>query len=569
MLRKTSLWLISLCYLFIVQPVNALEVEVSVDRNPVIVNESFNLTITANDDLPRWAFNSRALLQDFVVGSTSIDSSSMTSQGVTERTTRWTVRLTAREPGTYTIPSFDIEGTRTTPLEVEVIEAQRDNDGENRPFFIEAKVDKEAPYVQQQVRYTVDLYIHAEIPLESGSIAPPLADNAEIEQITQNRERQEIINGQRYQVVTQVYSITPQRSGPLEIQGAQFEGLYRQLNPRSFSGFARPEQVSLMTPTQTLNVKPAPADFSDTWFVSEQVAIERSISPASGLVAQGEPIIETVKITAEGVRPEQIPELNLTTPGGIRSYPERPQKEVFARGDTRIGQVVYTTVYIPGTDGSFTLPELRLPWFNPTRERVEVARAAPVTFTITPADNSQTMVRNEPQIEEDDSTAIATNAANSTEQSSASTPSLSSTTVNGVPVPWFLGLIALWLLTMGSGFIYIRHLRTRKEQKPATVPEAARASLNSLKQACMANNASEILIQIVAWQRARSPEQGTLGKFKDAFNKDTALMKELSYVESALYSAEKQPYQRGKEFWKAFSKRHKKTHHEKPQSLYP
>lgn len=546
-----------------------LNVEVSVDRNPVIVNESFNLTVTADEDLPRWAFSSRPLMQEFVVGATSIDTSSVTSQGVTKRTTRWTVRLTARSPGNYTIPSFDVEGFQTQSLEIEVIEAQRSQNGENRPFFIEAEVSHENPYVQQQVQYTVDLFIHTDIPLENGTIAPPLANHAEVEQVTQNRERQEIINGQRYQVITQVYAITPQRSGSIEIQGAQFEGIYRQSNSRGFSGFARPEQVSLMTPNRTITVRPIPSGFNGPWFISEQVAIERSISPASGMVAVGEPVTETITVTAAGVRPEQIPELNIEAPDGMRVYSETPQQEVFARRDSRIGQVTYNTVYIPTAEGQYELPEVSLNWFNPTREQSNTVLAEPVQLTITPAlnTNSSSSPITEPEI----SSAIEAENTQNTE----------TTLTNGAPTEVLpqndrikvshiiIGvLVSLWLLTLALLAYVLKRRKHSTEQNTAQhyVPTHARDALNALKRACNANDGAAIMTNLKAWQAARGAGIGSVGSL---FANHSTFLAELDALETCLYSKDKPDYKRGKDFWKAFSGAHKRTHQQDPLKLYP
>ncbi|RTE86893.1 MULTISPECIES: BatD family protein [Gammaproteobacteria] len=549
-----------------------LEIDVSVDRNPVIVNESFNLTVTADEDLPRWAFSSRPLMRDFVVGATSIDTSSVTSQGVTRRTTRWTVRLTAREPGRYTIPSFDIEGAQTQPIEIEVIEVQRNQNGENRPFFIEGTVSEASPYVQQQVTYTVDLFIHSDIPLENGTIAPPLADNANVEQITQNRERQEIINGQRYQVITQVYAITPQRSGSVEVQGVQFEGIYRQPNSRGFSGFSRPEQVSLMTPNVELNVQPIPQQYQGQWFVSEQVVIERQISPASGMVAVGEPITETVTITAEGVRPEQIPELDISSPDGLRVYPETPQQEVFARRDTRIGQVTYTTVYIPSREGQFELPQINIPWFNPSADQSRQASTAAVQLTITPSasepERISPVAETETEAEQPLDTAtqpqVDTGIASIHEQGGART---SNSYLYGALAVLFI----IWLVTL---ILLIRAKRGASRKASSDVqntyiPNRARQPLNNLKQACNSNEPVLIMENFRAWMNARKNDQDNGKGIRAELEQHQDFKQELAALEAALYGKEKSTYTRGKAFWKTFSGAHKKAHQTDALKLYP
>ena len=47
-------------------------VEATIDKNPVMVDEAIQLTVTAQGDPAREAFDSSPLLKDFVVGRTSV-----------------------------------------------------------------------------------------------------------------------------------------------------------------------------------------------------------------------------------------------------------------------------------------------------------------------------------------------------------------------------------------------------------------------------------------------------------------------------------------------------------------
>src|SRR5690554_1446568 len=363
--------LICLLYVISLPTFAALEVKVSVDRNPVIMYESFNLIITANEDLPNWAFDSSPLLKDFVVGPTSSEKSQSIIQGVSTQVTRWRVRLTAQSPGRFIIPSFTIQGYTTSSLEVEVINATTSASGEQRPYFIQAQLSNEQPYVRQQLVYKIELYLQSNTALDSGTIQPPEAENTDINMLTQNRERQEIINGQRYRVITQEYALTPQRSGPLHIKGAVFNGVSR--SNRGRMGFGRPEQVTLLTPDIQLEVKPKPGNFPGNWFISEEVAIEDTWDTERTTFPVGEPITRTITLTAAGVAAESLPELPLNWPASLRVYPERPQLTNAIKDGLHLAQARYSIVIIPSQSGTVTLPEVKLPWFNSRTESIEYA----------------------------------------------------------------------------------------------------------------------------------------------------------------------------------------------------
>ena len=94
----------------------SIEVSASVDKNPVMVNESFILSVVANGEVNRDAFDSSFLMKDFVVGRTSISSQTKMINFDTTRTTTWSTVLIPRNKGRFTIPAFNIDGSITKPL---------------------------------------------------------------------------------------------------------------------------------------------------------------------------------------------------------------------------------------------------------------------------------------------------------------------------------------------------------------------------------------------------------------------------------------------------------------------
>jgi hypothetical protein len=71
----------------------SIEVSASVDKNPVMVDESFILSVIANGEVDKGAFDSSFLMKDFVVGRTSISSQTKMINFDTTRTTTWSTVL--------------------------------------------------------------------------------------------------------------------------------------------------------------------------------------------------------------------------------------------------------------------------------------------------------------------------------------------------------------------------------------------------------------------------------------------------------------------------------------------
>ena len=91
-------------------------VTATIDKNPVMLDEAIVLTVVAEGDAERDAFDSSVLLGDFVVGRTSVGSQTSIVNFSTRQTTTWSTTLFPRSVGDFTIPAFTIEGNPVRPL---------------------------------------------------------------------------------------------------------------------------------------------------------------------------------------------------------------------------------------------------------------------------------------------------------------------------------------------------------------------------------------------------------------------------------------------------------------------
>ncbi|MDG1751054.1 MAG: BatD family protein, partial [Thalassotalea sp.] len=191
-------------------------VTATVDKNPVVVTESFVLTVTADDDINTNALDTSPLMQDFIVGRTSVSSQTSMVNFKTTRTTTWSTVLIAREAGVITIPALSVDSAVTKPIKLNVLAASDPQANKQQDLFIITDISAKEVYVQQQLTLTVKLHFAAE--LKRGSLTEPSLTGANITQIGKDKEADSIINGRRYRVIERTYAISPQQSGSFTLK---------------------------------------------------------------------------------------------------------------------------------------------------------------------------------------------------------------------------------------------------------------------------------------------------------------------------------------------------------------
>ncbi|WP_232367593.1 BatD family protein [Alteromonas pelagimontana] len=431
-------------------------VEATIDKNPVMVDEAIRLTVRAEGDADRDAFDSSPLLKDFVVGRTSVSSQTSIVNFDTTQTTSWTTTLFPRAEGKFTIPAFTIEGKKTAPIEVNVIPVSGSGDQPVRDYYVTTDVDTSTVYLQQQIRYTVKLFLASNI--ERGSLQAPELKSAQIRQLGEDKQYTDIVNGKRYQIIERNFAIVPEQSGELIVKGPVFSGevLAPNTNQR-FGFFNRTQSINRVGPDISITVKPQPQGLVYHWLPSEFVSLEEEWQKDKGFIV-GEPVTRTVTLTAMGVVEEQLPELPQHYPPNFKLYPDQANTATVDKDNLLIAQRVESIAIIPTQAGNFVLPDITVPWFNvltgkteyatlPARS-IEVKAASGSAQQPTPADNA---VLSSPAVD-----TVATKESSPVEPTQAN-PSYTT---------WIL--IVLWLLTIIGWSATVYHYRMR-QAGPASV----------------------------------------------------------------------------------------------------
>ena len=360
--------------------VNSLEA--TIDRNPVMLDEAIRLTVTADGSAGRDAFDSSPLLKDFVVGRTSVSSQTSIVNFDTKRTTVWTTTLFPRKEGTFTIPSLTIEGKSTKPIQVKVIPVQEQSNVA-RDYFVTTNIDVKEAYLNQQLLYTVKLFLSSNI--ERGSLQAPEMQNAEITQLGEDKQYTDIVNGRRYQIIERQFAVVPQASGEFTLRGPIFTGEVMAANTNQrFGFFNRTQQINRVGPDITVNIKPIPQGIDYPWLPSEMVRVDEEWPQGDSFVA-GEPVTRIVTLTALGVVEEQLPDIPEFYPPNFKLYPDQSNTTTVEKDQSLISQRQTSLAIIPTQPGNFVLPEITIPWFNTLTQQTEYATIPARSITVAPA----------------------------------------------------------------------------------------------------------------------------------------------------------------------------------------
>jgi hypothetical protein len=416
-------------------------VTASVDKNPVLADESFNLVITANDDVDSAEFDPAPLLKDFVVGRTSVSTQTQMINFNTTRSTTWTTVLIPRKQGRFTIPAFKVDGETTQAIDVMVLPVSASSSSQGRDIYVTTELDVNEAYLQQQIRYTVKLFLGKD--LQRGSLANPSLANADIRQIGKDKEYNDIVDGRRYRIIERTFAIIPQQSGTFTIEGPLFEGEVVDNSRQSFGFFNRSTPVNRVGPSQKISVLPIPANYPDHWLPSDFVQVNEEWQGDPSQYHAGEPITRTITLTAIGVVEEQLPAIDSQYPSWVKTYPDQPETFTVERDNSLVAQRKESIAIIPGEAGTLVIPEVRVPWFNVLTKKTEYTVLPEKVLQILPANTQTSAPLPALPIEQTDSTALTTKPNELEQGQGQGTPS--------VDEKWryiSLSLLILWLMTL-------------------------------------------------------------------------------------------------------------------------
>jgi hypothetical protein len=512
--------------------VAAADISVTVDRNPVSINESFQIIFSSSespDDDPDFS----PLDSDFDVLNQSQSSNYSIINGVANNNQSWTLNVMAKQTGEITIPaiafgddnskpvSITVTGKDSAPVDVTV--------GED--IFLKVDVAPDNPYVQAQVIYTLRLY--RRVNIAQAALTEPELDNAVVTRLGEDKNYNTDVKGQKYIVTERQYAIFPQQSGLLEIAPLALTAqvVSRSSSRSRFNSFFNTPSTrtkKVFSKAITLQVKSVPeAAKGQHWLPAQQVQLKETWSGDISQMQVGEPLTRTVTLLATGTTVGQLPELisnqpmtSTNTQGKLKSYPDQPVLKEQQKAGNMVALREEKVAFIPSKAGVYHLPAIEIPWWNTQTQQMEVAKIAATTVTAVAGDSVK-KTQQQPIVSDIKIETPTTVEPSKGEQSSQTNVWI-----------WVSGVLAMGgLLTV---FYFLsRRARVISEQKSEDIKPEWAYCLKAIKKACQDNNAKAAKDALIQWGRMEFNES-SLGRI--ALKCEAKLKQEILGLNQYLYA---------------------------------
>ncbi len=534
--------LLAIFFLFILffPLISAAELNLSIDRAEISIDEAFELSIISNSAISG-DIDISQLQQDFEILDRQKQSSVRIINGNITQSSIWTYTLVAKHAGKIIIPAITVGSEATKEREITVKEGATQGNG-NQDIIVEAEIEQKSAYVQGQFIYIQRLLFAKPFRNNSTLTRPRLKKGrADIEPLGNTPKRIVKRNGRDYHMLTQRFVIIPQESGKLEFAPTLFSGTIRRSNQRlpnnQFGFSSRARRVRVRSNKVSIEIKPRPAEFTGKdWIVAKDFSLHLNWSAPLDKIEAGKPVSVVLAAIADGQRAEQLPEINLQAPAGIKLYPEKPTFTNERNLDGIIGTMNKRIVLVSTGGGEFEIPEISIPWWNSKTNKQEIAKLEAIKLTVSGAPvaiATQKAMTNP-----------AFDKAVKVESTAEDKPKLSTTLLIIITLSGML-LVALLV------GLFMRWKAKTHINKPSS-EKYTRASkqqiLSNLEQACHHNNASEAQRFLQQWIQS-------MGKSPTVFSgsDNTLLQQQIKLLNQSLYAKEKSNWQ-GQKLWQVVEK---------------
>jgi len=282
-------------------------------------------------------------------------------------------------------------------------------------------------------------------------------------------------------------------------------------------GFNESRPMQAGAPSLTVQVNPAPTNFQGQWLVADLVVLKENFPEDIKEFTVGSPITRTITLLASNADENSLPDIVQTLPNELKSYPEKPQRQTFVRDAQIVSQYSITSAIVPSKAGTFTLPEVKVPWWNPRLKRQETATLPARTIVVIGG-------------------AVTDAPAQASWQANSAADNNDSWMIKVFAALWLTTLVA-WIITL------IAWRRALKNQSAA--PTAINASMSSaqsvnvaglqgLEQACASGDVSRIMLQLQRYFSELQQAPMTLDKIAE---QSPQLAQAIQQLQIAAYSA--------------------------------
>ena len=379
-----------------------ITVSVALSRDTVGMDENavLEVVVAGNDqNLPGPQLSGLAAFDVYSQGRSSNIS---ITNGQMSSTVNYRYILMPKKPGVYPIQDIAVvyknkryvgnaltltvldKGTSAAP---ELEQDAQTNSGEARDYFMLAEVDKEKPYVNEQVTLTLKFYTAVQY-YSTPDLTPPTTTGFWTEVLGSKPPYHVRLNNRNYRVLEIKYALFPTQTGKLTVG----RGMIRTTVAAKRRGssvfddfFGRGEEVTVRSKPIAVDVQPLPTrgrpeDFTGTigQFTISATADKREVEV-------NQPVSVTVNITGWG-NVKSVAEPPIGDLQDFRVYKASSNEELSKQNDRVGGKKVFEEVFIPNRPGELTIPSLSFSYFNPQSGGYETKRTNPIKLTVKPGE---------------------------------------------------------------------------------------------------------------------------------------------------------------------------------------
>jgi len=386
---------LTICLLLPQASLFAADINVRLSHNPVALSNSFQLVFEAvgtPDGEPKFS----PLEQNFEILSRSQSQSIQMTNGNIKRQTNWTLILMAKSKGSFQIPAIRFGSDSSKPISIKVVAAATYQPGKSGGnLLLEVETKPVQVLVQQEMIYTVRLLVA--VRLGRANLSDPKVKGADavVEKLGEDSRYETRRNGKRYTAIERHYAIFPQQSGKLIIEPVVFEGVIGGRSRPSFGMFdddvfgrRQNDTIKRIRSKQLqIDVKPVPRDAGvKPWLPARNLRLVDSWGTGVPDMQVGEPATRTLILMANGLAAAQLPEFTMPVPKGLKQYPDKPELKNSFDSSGVTGTRQAKSAIVPTRAGIFTMPGIKIPWWNTKLQRREFVEIPPRKITVTDGD---------------------------------------------------------------------------------------------------------------------------------------------------------------------------------------
>jgi hypothetical protein len=424
-----------------------------------------------------------------------------------------------------------------------------------------------------------------------------------VERIGKDASYETIREGRRYQVTERRYAITPQKAGaqiipPVLLSGSIpderssrstldnfFNNRRRGQGGGPFTSlFQTTRSIHLRSPKVSLTVKDMPAEVKgNVWLPAKEFTIKEGWSGDTENIQMSEPLTRTVVMFAKGLRGEQLPELPVPDYGSVKTYPDKAKTTTGFDGTWVVGTREEKYALVPTQPGSFTVPGIRIPWWNIDSARWETAELPSRTLTVrgdVPTQSARVIDQPPNQFSQ---TVPSDETRRNDVSLDTSGPSLMLFGSNHWS--WIAGgLLGVWVLTLVGWWWDRRRRRHLNDEERGSraqkALESERKAIQAVKAACLEQSAPKTREALMKWASLKQQGKpclslGTAARMlAEPVPHNAGLEEAIWNLDRTLYTTTEQHTWDGQRFWETIqpamtAKPQKmKSNHESLPELY-